>query len=112
MPGTLEAPTERSLIAAMLETERRTSRRENIPRQLLACPFGPEYREEVQTTSNSSRDGLYFTTRSSHYRVGMPVSVIVGYAPAARCDAPSFGKVIRIDRLKDGLGIAVRILMR
>jgi hypothetical protein len=105
--------TETSLVSSILQQERRANPRLSISRPLLACPFGPEYKEEVQTSSNTSRDGLYFETRSQHYRVGMPISVIEGYAPETRYHSPSFGKVVRIDRLEDGsFGIAVHILMR
>jgi hypothetical protein len=105
--------TENSLVSSILQQERRANPRWSLAKPVLACPFGPEYKEEVPTTSNTSRDGLYFETRSQHYRVGMPVSVLEGYAPHHRYGSPSFGKVVRIDRLKDGTsGIAVQILMR
>jgi hypothetical protein len=105
--------TENSLVSSILQQERRATLRLPLARPVLACPFGPEYKEEVRTTSNTSRDGLYFETQSKHYRVGMPVSVIEGYAPDHRYSSPSFGRVVRIDRLKDGSsGIAVEILMR
>jgi PilZ domain len=105
--------TENSLVAAQVPQERRSSRRVNIDMPLLARPFHPEYKEEVQTTSNTSRDGLYFHTPSKHYCVGMRVSVILGYGPDNRYNSPAYGQVVRIDRLKDGgLGVAVQIQMR
>lgn len=109
----LHPTKETSLVSSILPQERRTIPRFNIARPMLACPFGSEYKEEVHTTSNTSRDGLYFETRSQHYRVGMPISVIEGYTPGHRYCAPSFGRVVRIDELTDGnRGIAVEILMR
>jgi len=38
--------------------------------------------EEVRTTLNVSRDGLYFTTSLEHYRVGMLTAVTFPYSPA------------------------------
>ena len=108
-----EPTTETVVIVPVAEQEHRTSRRVKISRPLLARPSDPEYKEEVQTTLNTSRDGLYFRTRSKHYYVGMRVSVILGYAPTDRCISTSFGEVVRIDRLKDGsFGIAVQIQVR
>jgi hypothetical protein len=93
--------------------EHRASRRVKVSRPLLVRPSDPKYREEVQVTLNTSRDGLYFRTRLKHYHVGMPVSVILGYTPNDRCNSTSFGRVVRIDRLEDGsFGIAVQIELR
>jgi hypothetical protein len=109
----IDTTTETSLVSSILQQERRSSPRFQITKPLLACPFGPEYKEEVQTTSNTSRDGVYFETRSPHYRIGMPISVSVPYTSPNRGSSPCFGKVIRIDELMDGsFGIAVEILMR
>ena len=106
--------TETSLVASIAQQERRANPRVNMARPLrLARPLGPEIKEEVQSTSNTSRNGLYFRTRSGHYCVGMRVSVMVGYALNNRGNITSFGQVVRIDRLKDGaFGIAVQIQMR
>jgi hypothetical protein len=104
---------EASLVTSILQTERRKSPRFSISRPLLACPFGPEYTEAVHTSSNTSRDGVYFETRAKHYCVGMPISVSAPYAGRQNAVSPSFGKVVRVDRFDDGrLGVAVRILMR
>jgi hypothetical protein len=105
--------TETAVIAPATEQEHRASRRVMISRPLLARPSDPKYKEEVQVTLNTSRDGLYFTTRVKHYYMGMRVSVILGYTPNDRCNSTSLGKVIRIDRLEDGgIGIAVHIELR
>jgi hypothetical protein len=57
----------KAVIAPLLEEERRLGRRVKVSRPLLARPSDPQYIEEVQTTLNASRDGLYFTTRAKHY---------------------------------------------
>jgi hypothetical protein len=105
--------TETAVIAPAAEQEHRVNRRVKMSRKVLARPSDPKYKEEVQVTSNTSRDGLYFRTRVKHYYVGMRVSVILGYIPNDRCNSTSLGKVVRIDRLEDGsFGIAVHIEMR
>jgi hypothetical protein len=93
--------------------DRRRERRTRVSRPVLARPSDPQYKEELETTINASRDGLYFKTHAKHYYVGMKLGVTIGYAPHDPCNASSFGNVVRIDRLNDGsLGVAVRILLR
>jgi PilZ domain len=105
--------TETAVIAPTAEQERRANRRVKVSRPLLARPSDPKYKEEVQVTLNTSRNGVYFTTRLKCYYVGMRVSVILGYIPNDPCNSTSFGKVVRIDRLEDGsFGIAVQIQLR
>jgi hypothetical protein len=98
----------------VVERDRRARRRVKISSQTLVVPSDPRYKQEVCTTLNTSRDGLYFTTHASHYRVGMRLSVSSGYRPEDPCSsAASFGEVVRVERLEDGsFGIAVRILLR
>ena len=103
-----------SLVGSLLShDERRASQRFPNDGPVLARSLGDEYNEEVHTLSNRSRDGVYFETRSAHYRVGMPISVSAACDTPQRWCATAFGKVVRIDQLADGnFGIAVRILMR
>ena len=109
----MKKQTTETAVITPAEQEHRASRRVKLSRPLLARPSDPKYKEEVQVTLNTSRDGLYFSTRAKHYHVGMRVSVILGYAPTDRCNSTSFGKVVRIDRLEDGsFGIAVHIEIR
>jgi hypothetical protein len=106
---------ERAVIEAVAERERRRTRRTKVSRPVLASPVDPKYehKEEVQSSVNSSRDGLYFTTQAQHYYVGMHVNVTLGYAPNDPCNYQSLGEVVRIDRLEDGhFGIAVKIRLR
>jgi hypothetical protein len=62
--------TETAVIAPAGQHEHRASRRVKISRPILARPSDPKYKEEVQVTLNTSRDGLYFKTRAKHYHVG------------------------------------------
>src|SRR5258708_3830298 len=109
----MKKPTTETAFITPAEQEHRASRRVKISLPVLAGPSDPKYKGEIQVTVNTSRDGLYFRTRATHYRVGMRVSVILGYRPNERCNSTSFGKVVRIDRLEDGsFGIAVHTEMR
>lgn len=106
---------EKAVKEAVAEKERRRSRRAKISRPMLASPSDPKYKhkEEVQTSVNTSRDGLYFTTRAGHYHVGMHLNITLGYTPNDPCNSPSLGEIVRIDRLEDGrFGIAVKINLR
>lgn len=105
--------TEKALVGPTAEQEKRASRRVKISRSVLTRPSDPRYKEEVEVTSNTSRDGLYFSTHAKHYRVGMHVGIVLGYTPNDRCNSTSYGEIVRIDRLEDGsLGVAIHIQMR
>jgi hypothetical protein len=104
---------EKAVIAPVANEERRRSQRDKIANPARVRPWGPKYEEEVRTTLNSSRDGLYFTTWSEHYHLNMSVSVIFPYASVVLSHSEHFGRIVRIERLTDGrLGIAVQFLSR
>ena len=106
-----KAAAEKSLVSALVPQERRSYPHYPTATSVLACPFDPEYKEEVETISNASRDGLYFQSHSTHYRPGMAVTVIVGYRRNNPANSPILGKVIRVDHLDDRtFGVALRIL--
>lgn len=103
---------ERTAVASVTE-ERRRTRRAKISKPVRTRPSDPKYQGEVRTTSDASRDGLYFTTWAEHYHVGMSLSVIFPYASVDLGNGESAGRIVRIDRLTDGrFGIAVQILLR
>jgi hypothetical protein len=107
-----QATCETAVVAPVVEKDRRAERRVKISRLTLVRPSDPKYKEQVHTTLNASRDGLYFTTGAKHYYIGMRLRVTSGYAPNDPCNSVSFGEVVRIERLKDSrFGIAVRILV-
>jgi hypothetical protein len=92
--------------------ERRRGIRENISEPVLVCPCDPESPEEVCTTLNVSRNGLYFTTTSGHYFPGMNVIVTPNFRPDDLTQKEYIGDVVRLERLGDGRwGVAIRILM-
>ncbi len=100
-------------IAPLPRKEQRRGRRAKISKPVRMRPVDPNYKEEVQTTLNASRSGLYFTTRAEHYYVGMLVRVTFPYAGFDPCQSEYSGEVMRVEQLEGGgFGIAVRILLR
>jgi len=114
MKGQANSSTaQRAIISPLPPKELRRSRRVKISLPARVRPSDPKYKEEVRTTLNTSRDGLYFTTWTEHYYVGMRVRATFPYASVDVCNSEYLGEVMRIDRLEDGsLGIAVRIHLR
>ena len=93
--------------------ELRRNPRAKISKPVRVRPSDPRYQEEVQTTLNASRDGLYFATGAEHYYLGMRVCVTFPYASNDLCNMELLGEVVRIERLADGRrGIAVRMMLR
>jgi hypothetical protein len=92
--------------------ERRQTQRENLSEPVLICPCDPEYPEEVCTTLNVSRNGLYFATIKEHYFPGMNVFVTPNFHSDDPMQREYIGDVVRLERLEDGKwGVAIRILM-
>jgi len=92
--------------------ECRQAQRENLSEPVLICPCDPEYPEEVCTTLNVSRNGLYFATTSEHYFPGMNVIVTPNFHSDDPIQREYIGDVVRLERLEDGKwGVAIRILM-
>src|SRR3989442_13690508 len=54
--------------------------------------------EEVRTTLNVSRDGLYFTTSLEHYRVGMLPAGAFPHSPAGPAQDDEIGQGVVWDR--------------
>ncbi len=93
--------------------ECRQAQRENLSEPVLICPCDPEYPEEVCTTLNVSRNGLYFTSPTDHYFPGMNVIVTPNFHSDDPMQREYIGDVVRLERLEDGKwGVAIRILMR
>ena len=92
--------------------ERRQAQREDLSEPVLICPCDPEYAEEVCTTLNVSRNGLYFATTTGHYYPGMNVIVTLNFGPDDAMHREQIGDVVRVDKLDDEKrGVAIRILM-
>src|ERR1700730_8705801 len=92
--------------------EQRQAPRELLSEPVLICPCDPEYAEEVCTTLNMSRTGLYFATTTGHYFPGMNVILTLNFRSDNQIPQQYIGDVVRLERLEEcKWGIAIRILM-
>jgi hypothetical protein len=92
--------------------ECRLTPRETLSEPVLVRPCDPVYPEEICTTANVSRSGLYFVTPTKHYVVGMNVLVTLNFGPDDPKHREQIGDVVRVDDLDDDKrGVAIRILM-
>jgi hypothetical protein len=86
--------------------------RETLSEPVLIRPCDLAYPEEICTTANVSRNGLYFVTSSKHYSVGMNVVVMLNFGPEDSRHREQIGDVVRIEELDaDRRGVAIRILL-
>jgi hypothetical protein len=95
-----------------LDERRRTDRVEvALPLHVCSRDAAGEQFEEVSSTVNACRDGLYFATQKQSYQVGMSLVVTFPYSAATERNVRFFSKVVRIDSLSDGsFGIAVELV--
>jgi hypothetical protein len=95
------------------QEERRRSRRAAIAKPARVRPDDRRYKEEIRTTDNASREGLYFTTWAEHYYVGMRLHVTFPYASVDPCNVEHLAEVVRMSRISDGrTGVGIRFLLR
>jgi PilZ domain len=98
------------MLAAVKEC--RLSRRETLSEPVLVRPCDPLFPDEICTTANVSRSGLYFVTPTRQYFVGMNVVVTLNFGPDDPIHREQIGDVVRVDELDEELcGVAIRILM-
>ena len=92
--------------------ESRATPRENLSEPVLVRPCEPEYPDEICTTLNVSRNGLYFMTTAEHYYIGMNVIVTLNFDLDDPMHREQIGDVVRMERFEDGRwGIAIRIFL-
>jgi hypothetical protein len=92
--------------------ESRLTPRENLSEPVRVRPCDSQYPEEICTSTNVSRTGLYLVTSSEHYFIGMNVIVSLNFGPDDPMHRDQIGDVVRVDKLEDGKwGVAIRILM-
>ena len=92
--------------------ECRLTPREALSEPVLVRPCDALFPEEVCTTTNVSRSGLYFVTPTRHYSVGMNVVVALNFGPDDPIHREQIGDVVRVEQLdEDRWGVAIRILM-
>jgi hypothetical protein len=96
-------------------TEVRKSRRAKIVKPLRVRPSEPrdEHFEDLPTSINASKEGIYFQTRREAYYKGMRVFVTFPFSSAhdpMNCEYVA--EVVRVEKLPNGkFGIAVHLLM-
>ena|SRR2546427_9687596 len=101
------APIVTAVVTPLRRSERRKRLRLKFSRPVRVAKYG--HVEEVRTTLNVSRDGLYFTTSLEHYSVGMLLKVTFPYSPVDPIKTEEIGEVVRVERLADGrMGIAIK----
>lgn len=100
-------------VTEWVEDRRRTERvAVSLPVHVCSSDGAIDKFEEVSTTLNASRDGLYFSTDNQSYETGMPLVVTFPYSHAPERNVYFLGKVVRIDVLAHGrFGIAVELVM-
>ena len=96
--------------------------RRRAPRAKLSLPvrircFDTNWTEDINKTSNVSREGLYFETSEKHYLDeyfrSLKVSVVRNFQFGDIANLEESGRIVRIDRLPDGrLGVAIHIPLR
>ena len=95
-------------------SELRRSRRAKIARPVRVRPSSPqdEHFEDIPTSVNASKEGIYFTTRKTNYYKGMRVFVTFPFSSAHDpmiCEYVAH--VVRVEDLSNGkFGIAVELL--
>jgi hypothetical protein len=96
-------------------TEQRRSRRAKITRTLRVRPSEPrdEHFEDLPTSINASREGIFFRTRRETYYPGMRVFVTFPYSsPNDPMNCEYVAQVMRVEKLPNGrFGVAVHLLM-
>ena len=92
--------------------ECRLTPRENLSEPVRVRPCDSQYPEEICTSTNVSRTGLYLVTSTEHYFIGMNVIVTLNFGPDDPMHREQIGDVVRVERIEEGVwGVAIRILM-
>jgi len=101
-----EQRSEETASATVAVEDRRADDRLTVMKTIHISCFDSAPAEETATAVNISREGMYITVRSRHYRVGVEMRVTI----------PSLGfegvcRVVRIEELPSGcLGLGCLIL--
>ena len=96
------------------QIERRRNRRIRIGQPLKVRPSDPRdaHFEEISTSKNASRDGVYFLSKNKAFYEGMRLFITLPFhRPTDPLDQEYIGQVARIENLPDGnRGIAVQLI--
>jgi hypothetical protein len=98
----------------MPDFERRGKRRAMLSQTVRVRPSQPGGRDfdEVLTTINISRDGIYFSSDTNSYFKGQRLFITMPYSGVAGAVNPEYiGEVVRVDSLpQKRQGIAVHLV--
>ena len=97
------------------QVEKRLSRRAKMSKMLRVRPSDPDdqHFEELPVTVNVSKQGLYFHTNRTDYRLGMRLLITYPFTFTNDLMKTEYlGEVMRVEHLADKrIGVAVRLLM-
>jgi hypothetical protein len=111
------AASEKTLLEAKPQTLSRELRRlwrNKLPVPVRLRPEDVRIGEEITTARNSSRNGLYFTTRRNVYYPGMRLRLAFPYyASSSGIHPECTAHVVRVERLSDSeWGVALKVIFR
>jgi len=96
-------------------SEARKSRRAKIAKPVRVRPSEPrdEHFEDLPTSVNASREGIYFISRKNSYYKGMRVFVTFPFSsPHDPMNCEYVAEVVRVEELPNGkFGVAVHLKM-
>jgi hypothetical protein len=92
--------------------ESRLTPRENLSEPVRVRPCDSQYPEEICTSVNVSRNGLFLVTSNDYYFVGMNVILTLNFGADDPMHREQIGDVVRVEKLdEDKWGVAIRILL-
>jgi PilZ domain len=94
--------------------EQRRSRRAKIAKPLRVRPSDPrdEHFEDLPTSINASKEGIYFHTRRPNYYKGMRLFVTFPFTSNDPMNCEYVAEVVRVENLPNGrFGIALHLKM-
>ena len=106
-PGRNES---KGLAAPVIREERRRTRRTKVSLRARLQPYNQTAHipEEIRSTANVSRDGLYFTTKRPSYSVHLHLYVACPYSGSLSDREREVARVVRVEPQPDGQwGVAV-----
>lgn len=107
-------PREVPTLVEEKRSEKRRSRRAKIARPVKVRPSDPrdEHFEDIPTSVNASKEGIYFLTKNASYYVGMRLFVTFPFTSAHDpLNSEYVARVVRVEEMGNKrFGIAVELL--
>jgi hypothetical protein len=94
--------------------DRRRARRAKVALPARVCPYNADSScfEQIHTTANISRDGIYFTDAHGTYGVGMHLLVTCPCSRSLLDGEGELARVLRVDSRADGSSRVAVIYVR